>query len=114
MVNLFPPLLRSALKALAHETRQAIVSYIILKGMARPKDLRKALAIESNDLAYHINELVKGNIIRRKVRENNEVVYVLTPLGQRLIYNIFKSIAPSKNYEKEGEKENNNSCGVRI
>ena len=95
VVNLFPPLLRLAIKALAYETRQLIVSYIILNSMARPKDLRKALAIESNDLAYHLNELVKGNIVRRRVRRR-EVIYVLTPLGQRLIFNLFHSIAPPK------------------
>jgi len=73
--------------------------------MAKPKDLREALNIKSNDLAYHLRELVKGNIIRRKVRENNEVVYTLTPLGQRLIYNIFMSIAPPIIVRREKKSE---------
>lgn len=110
MENLFPPVLQCALKALAHETRQLIVSYIIKNGRARPRDLQKALGLKSNEVAYHLKELVKGNILRRRICNESEaedeiklvVVYELTPLGEKLIHNLFLSIAPSGVINREG------------
>ena len=101
MKNLFPPVLQMALEALADETRQKIISYIILNGKARQRDLQKALGIEKDVLSHHLKELVKGNILRRRVHDESEIedevelviVYELTPLGQKLIHNTFLALA---------------------
>ncbi len=91
--NLFHPMLRRALKALDNEKRQLILSYIIEEGPASPSDMAKALGMRDNKLAYHIRQLVIGNIIEGKVRRG-KVIYRLKPFGIDLLNNIFKALIP--------------------
>jgi|GEM_PF-4781367 len=90
-MNLFPKILRYALKPLADETNQTIISYIILRGRAKPRELVKALSLDKERLGQHLKELTIGNIVSRRFDEKLEEYYVLTPLARRLIYNMLQS-----------------------
>ena len=100
MLNLFPYILRRALKSLANEERQRIVSYIILKGSTTPKKLCEELEMKSNRLAYHLKELVMGNILERVI-VRGRVKYRLSFFGAKLIYHMFEALMPPRAREKE-------------
>jgi len=88
------------LKSLANEKRQTIVSYLILRGDASPKEISEKLDMKSNELAYHLRELVMGNILERRIVEG-KVKYRLSFFGAKLVYHMFEALMPPKARRKE-------------
>jgi DNA-binding CsgD family transcriptional regulator len=60
--NLFPGVLRRALKTLADEQRQLIVSLVALKGPASLSEIAEALNMQKKVVHYHLRQLVAANI----------------------------------------------------
>ena len=98
MQNLFPRILRRALKGLSNEKRQLIISYIIIRGSVAPRDIERSLNIKSNDLSYHLRNLVLANLLERKI-VNGEVRYKLSYFGTKLLTYMFRALAPIEHRE---------------
>ncbi len=90
--NIFPEVLKYAIRALDHEKRQILIS-VLARTMIplRFKDFKELIRIRDNDLAYHLKELEKGNIIMKEA-EDNEVYYKLSKFGETLLINLLRTV----------------------
>ena len=90
--NLFPEIIRFALRALANEERQVIVTALLRAG--RPltlSELAGVTGLGSDALSHHLRELERGNIIE-KMAAGGELLYRLSGFGVRFVESVLMAV----------------------
>lgn len=93
----FPDELRDAIRALDDETRQKIVKSLLSKDF-HYTGLQHLLNIPKNNLTYHLDELLKGAIIRNYTRDQlgsrYDSYYSLSDFGRYVIEKLYEMLTP--------------------
>jgi len=97
VVNVFPPLLRSVLKALAGEERQLIVSMMLQdpgRGLSL-SEIARVLGRDKSTVHYHLALLSSVGLVRQRLAKTagggRYVAYSLTPFAVKLLNGLFEA-----------------------
>ena len=105
--NIFPIELNRAIKCLADDSRQEIISKLTNTRLAYT-ELKNQLGFTNGNLNHHLSELIKAGIINRYLGLDEpgpyEKYYSLTNFGHDLLEGLFNSLLPSTSQQPRTEQ----------